>query len=805
MILKIFTFILIALLSILNCFYNYGNIVSIIASVLIVCSIYGYIIFSSNFRFHKKGMIILFVFLSFLISYTFSNRVTKYYPYQKIEIKNISSSPIVLDAIYLDGKKQKIDHLYDKNFDLIHNASFKTEYKIQNENTSLYKATLAPDDVYILNVDKKKKIEIQFQRKKTSYSVSIHHKKVKISSFEYDALSKKAVQMGIYNSKYVYYNQKDCNRVVSSITVLLFWIGNFLLITFCFGNRKFESLLLLVCLLEWNPFQNLSIIFRCLLYLFFFWIFRKYKRDFIPNRKYQLLFFISSLYISFSILGGTLIHNFSFSYFIYYGLLTLFFYCLFPIFIEKMDSFRQKLLYKKQVDTNQLAFHRILIFCIPVIILCLYQQLFYPYIYLADSTMQMQDIMNHTLSNWHPYLHTLLLKLFYQVFDNLNWFICFRILICSILLNQILFYFYKRGMKLVWVYLIAIFFSIIPTTGIVMVTLLKDVDFVLSFVALSFYMYLIVCDFSTFHKNKWNYLFLYLSLIGVGFFRHNGIFVSILISIFLFLFFMKKKKWLVEIVVLLFVISVVVIQGPLYRILKVEDAPKNFNIATMIHGLGYIMVEDRSEFSKDTSQYLTENVLTVKEFELYYDPYNIDLLLHYNHQDEPRKIRNLDLDQGKIIQVYLKQVLKSPIYLLKDRLYGTDIIWNLVEDDRINILKYQTLYDEFDKNYKQEEILNSNHSTMITKSLHFVSSNFLMNMLCFRVGFLLDLVILVINYRVVKRRKKGLVILLPLFINLITLLLAMHYQAFRYVWMVPPVTFLFILTTIFDENMGEVC
>ena len=94
---------------------------------------------------------------------------------------------------------------------------------------------------------------------------------------------------------------------------------------------------------------------------------------------------------------------------------------------------------------------------------------------------------------------------------------------------------------------------------------------------------------------------------------------------------------------------------------------------------------------------------------------------------------------------------------------------------------------------------------MITKSLHFVSSNFLMNMLCFRVGFLLDLVILVINYRVVKRRKKGLVILLPLFINLITLLLAMHYQAFRYVWMVPPVTFLFILTTIFDKKMGEVC
>lgn len=803
MILKMLTFILITLFSILNYFCNYSSVVSIIISSLMVSMVYGYLVFSNRFQFHKKSVVILSILISFFICYLCSGRIMKTYPYQKIEIKNISSSPIVLDAIYLDDQKQKLNHVYDKNFDLIHDASFKTEYKIQNKNTSLYKATLVPNDVYILNVDKRKKIEIQFQRKKTNYFVSVNHKKQKVPSFEYDNLSKKAIQMGNYNTKYLCYNQKSYSRGLSSILFLLFWIGNFLLVNLCFNERKFQSLFLLVCLLEWSPHGNLPIIFRGFLYLLLFWIFRKYKTEFTLNRKYRILFFISSLYISFSILGSFLIHDFSFNCFLYYSLLSFFFYRLFPLLMVMLDSFCKRVQRKNRVVTNQLIFHRILIFCIPVIILFIYQQLFYPYIYLADSTMQMQDIINHTLSNWHPYFHTFLLSLFYQVFGNLNWFICFRILVYSALLNQILFYLHKRGMKLIWIYFIVFFFNLMPTTGVIMVTLLKDVDFVLALVALSFYMYLLMLDFSTFHQYKWNYLFLFLSLIGVGFFRHNGIFVSILISILLLIFFIKTKNWLVGVITMVFLISVFVIQGPLYQILKVKDAPKNFNMATMIHGLGYIMVEDRFEFSKDTYRYLTRNVLSEKEFRWYYDPFNIDILLHYNHHDEKRIIRNLDLSQGKIVQIYLKQVLKSPIYLLKDRLYGTDVIWNVIEDDHIDILKYQTLYDEFDRNYKQEEMLNSRHSRLITGILNFISSNYLLNILCFRVGVYLDLLIIFINYWMLKKRKKVLVLLLPLFINLITLLLAMHYQAFRYVWMVPVITFLFILITVFEQNTQD--
>lgn len=796
---KIFTFILLMMLSLKYSLNNYKGIL-IIISFLMFLILFGIIIYKTEFNRNKK-VIIIAIILSLACCFFSYKSFIGTSNFEKIEITNISSKPILIDSVYLDGKKIKINKDYNKKYDVKNNASFKTEYRDQNKNTSSYKGIMDINDKYIIDVKNKRKIEIQIQKQKIDLEILINGKTININKFNYKKVSNNAKQMANYNFVYNIDNFYVKNKCLNNyIILLILFIFNFSIINFSFNDKKMRLFSMLIYLLELNPICNIGIIIKLILYIVFLLVIKNININNNSNVKDKLLFYISSIYVSFSLFGKYLIDSLNIINTIYFLFINLFIYLLFPYLMEFIDFICSKKHEKKKKITNKkIFFHRILVFFSSFSILYLYQVLFYPYIYLADGFMQINDISNNILSNWHPYLHTLMLKAFGVLFnDNLFIFIYFRIIIYSLLLNTILFYFYKKGMKLLYVYLIAIIFTILPTTGIVIVTLLKDVDFVIALVALTFYTYLIFNDYKTFNKNKFNYLFLLISLIGVGFFRHNGFYVSIVMTILLFILAIKNKKKILSITILIFILISLIIKFPLYKQLKVKPAPRNFDIATMIHGLDYIMTENKKEFSDSDYMYLTKNVLSYEDFKLYYDKYNIDILLHYNSTKTEEKIRELKLDKSKIIKIYLKQIIKSPIYLLKDRLYGTDIIWNVIEDDRINVLKYQVLYDEFDYNYKIN--VSIRNSKIITNILNHISNTTLLNILFFRVGFYLDILIILVIYQLIKKRNKSLISLIPLVLTLLTLFIAMHYQAFRYVWMVPSIVLLFYLFLVFDNT-----
>lgn len=795
---KILSLFLLILLSIIYVYNRYNNYLMIIMSFYIVLFL-GYIIKRGKFHFSNKKWIFMSLILSLISTiYIFQNFVISY-KYNDISIKNISNDSIIIDAIYIDSEKVKINKKYDIKYDMINDSVIDTEYKVQNKDTSKYKATLAPGESYNFHVAKKKNIEIQIQRTEVAFDISINNKIINVNSFDYKNVPTKATKMGDYNFKYSIDNKYIDDNISILWIILLLNIISFILINLSLENKKLQCLLLSIGIIEFSPLFSINpwikiFLYGCLLLLL------KFTKDSFSenkNNKIKILFLLSSLYISFSILGKYLIDDISIFSVIGYLLLTTLFYKLMPFFMNLIELIYVKMKYKSKPENNNLFLSRLLIFVITISILFIYEFLFSPYIYLADGFMELQSAKGQALSNWHPYLHILLLKLFYCIFNNVTSFIYFRIIIYALLFNKIIFYFQKKGLSLLWVDLITIIFNIMPTTGTIMVTLLKDVDFSIALVALTFFVYLIFYDFEQFNKNKFNYLFLLISLIGVGFFRHNGFYISIGVIILLMTkSFKAHSNWL-KITICSFIIVAFFIKVPLIKWLKVEKAPPNFDMATIIHGFGYIMLEDKDELSKETYSYLTKNILSFKAFELYYHKYNIDPLLHYNSSKESHKIRNKKINKSKLISLYLKQVLKSPLYLLKDRLYGTDIIWNVVDNGKIKSLKYQTLYDEFSVNYKAEFIMNGRNSEFVTNVLNFIANNDLLNILFYRVGLYIDILIILINYQFVKK-KKYLICLFPLLFNIITLFIAMHYQAFRYGWAIPAIVILFTLITLCD-------
>lgn len=794
---KLPIYLLISLITLLYSINRYDNYFMVIGSIILITSILFLVIYKGSINKLLKRSLIISITLTSLVTIYLAPNFIGEYKYNTVTIKNISDDKILIDAIYVDGQKIPIDKAYDVKTDILNDASLNTEYQVQNKLGDDYKGSLAAKETYQFKVNKNKKIEIEIQKKNTSFDVSINNSVVNIAAFNYDEVNKRAAKMANYNDLYIIDNYNiNYQNIWNWIKLLLLGISVFLLINLSFQNKKLQIVLLALILIEFNPFFLVDIISKIILIISLGLILKFGNFDFKPSKKNNFVMLGSSFLLSFSIFGKYIIDNFNIISFITYCLSILFFYYLILISISIIDLMIKNI--KTTKSPKRLFLHRLIVFTITILILFFYQMLFYPYIYSADGFMEISDVYNNTLSNWHPYLHILLLKAVYFLFHNLNLFIYFRIIIYSLLFNIIIFYFHKKGLKLIYVYLITIIFHLCPTTGIMMVTLAKDVDFCICLVGLSYLLYLLFYDIKAFNKSKLNYLLLLIMLIGVAFFRHNGIYIAITVLVVLLFKMIKTKNKYLGVCLTMFLILSVILKGPLYQKLKVEAAPRNFNIATMIHGLGYIMAEDKTEFDQKTYKYLTNNVLTFKDFNLYYDKYNIDVMLHYNAKENSKIIRDKQINQKKIIKIYLKQLLKSPIYLLKDRLYGTDIIWDIVEDDKINTLKYQVLYDEFDVNYKTNNTINSCSSSFMTNILNWLASKSIFNILLFKVGLYLDLIIILLNYQIIKR-KKTFIYLLPLLVNLLTLFIAMHYQAVRYVWMIFPIAFLNLLIVLFSN------
>lgn len=808
MVFQIISYIVLCFFSFLYTVHHYSNILDMIGCGLIIIFLYGFLFYHYSFswkffsRKNYKKIIKVFIFTIVCSFFTFG-QIGYSYKNQTIKIENLSNQAIVIEAIYKDGSKQKTHHRYQEKYDFINRSTLNTEYQRYNKTNAEYKATLEPSESYTINTRKSETIRIEFQRKKEGYDLLINQKLITVDP-NVSELNPKAAK--IFHSSYVYeyhniHKQVSTWKIIClSILSLFIYFNIFVRVV----DHKNGLLIVLFSLLtEWNPFVQIHTITKGVLLILYFLFLLRYNQEWkYKNRKQKVLVFISSLYLSFSFFGDHLIQKgFNVKVLLVFFLFWIWIYLLFPYILNFLHHIKVKIQNKKR---NHLHIwkHRFIIFFIVALIGIFYQFVFHPYIVPPDGYMQITDIQANILSDWHPYLHTLFMKLFDVLFGDVKYFITFRILVYSAILTSILFYFYYRNLSLKKIYVIAISFTLLPVTGILLVTMWKDIEFSLALLYLTFLLFLIIKDFPYFHHNKLNYLFLTLSLIGVGLFRHNGLIVVIFVIILLLIVVIKQRKWLILISIITTLAIIVIIKFPLYKKLNVTPGPKNVEISTILHGFDRLIYLESDNIDQEAYDYLLLQ-MPLQRWKESYDPYNIDLLLHYTDYD----IREIDMDHKKVILFYLKQFTKTPIELLKDRLYGIDLIWNVGEKDYVMTYKYQIYYDEFETNYaegigieeKQNPCMN-----FINDLLVGISNNEIFNILFFRVGIYIDILIILVTYILLTKKKNVLLILLPLILNIGTLFLMMHHYEYRYVWNIELIVLFFILVFIYDiQNKSE--
>ena len=389
------------------------------------------------------------------------------------------------------------------------------------------------------------------------------------------------------------------------------------------------------------------------------------------------------------------------------------------------------------------------------------------------------------------------IKLFNTIFHSNSGLIYIRIFSISFLLSWILDFLYKKGLKIKICYLITFLFIINPVNIVYIMTLVKDVDYVIVLVAVTFYLIKFYDSKELFYKHKLNIILFSFLLVLLIFYRHNGLFISIIILASLFVSFIKDKRIGHIIISILIIPSLLGTREYLRYKLDVYKTPENFTITTMLHGLDYLYVNDKLD--DNDSSYL-ESIMEKSLWQVGYDKYNIDRLIFYNDGSLFYK----ELDINKIMNLYMKNVFRHPLLLTKDRLYGTNILWNVFGSDDISTYKYHLIYDEYGNDWASSYNLKRNDN-IVTRVLHrsllFLGNNKITDAVFYRAGIYTLILLILFFYLIYLKKAKYLLILLPCVINNITLLLTIHHQSYRYVMHMPFIIMMVVLYLVTKKDV----
>ena len=221
---------------------------------------------------------------------------------------------------------------------------------------------------------------------------------------------------------------------------------------------------------------------------------------------------------------------------------------------------------------NRLIFGGI-IFCLIILCWLPYLLTLYPCSLLPDSLNSInQSIGNAPLNNHHPILFTLIVKFFLTIGNVLHLNASSSIFLFSF--SQTLFFAFTITYFIIWLaergvnkyicYLILAYFLFSPVFIFYAVQVQKDTLFSLA----CFHIILILGDIvkmkESYFYNKINILKLIFTLLAIVFLRNNGIYVTIIVLIGLFIILPRLRK---QILLFSFVsiIGILILTGPVYK------------------------------------------------------------------------------------------------------------------------------------------------------------------------------------------------------------------------------------------------
>lgn len=411
---------------------------------------------------------------------------------------------------------------------------------------------------------------------------------------------------------------------------------------------------------------------------------------------------------------------------------------------------------------------------------------------VSDQLMQACGLWD--LNDWHPVLHTLMMRMILMIVPAAGAIVAVQMLLFTWLLTAILMLGYDRGVSRMLLVAVGCVFQLLPNQALSWGSALKDFPFTLALLWGLYLLALLALRYDW--CRKWTYhiciavdVFLILGL------RHNGIVPAaamILLAIVLTIRDYRRFKLRLVAAMMIGLTMFGIYKGPAFDALDI--APNTASpYTTMLCAVSSCINKDLP-LSEETMS-IMEEVLPTEDWAQYYSRYQGHDNYCWGRPTGSAPYDTSSVTAKEAFAVYFDALLHYPDVVIKDRLDGMDIMWDVVQpQDSFNTRTFDHVYI-----YSEELPFNLNNmekrsdgsyirNTVLARAYYSVQGapiNSVLDILLWRTGaYLIGFLVLLLLFWWKNRLSRLLWAAVPMLGNIAASLLVLYHQSFRYVYFI---------------------
>lgn len=435
------------------------------------------------------------------------------------------------------------------------------------------------------------------------------------------------------------------------------------------------------------------------------------------------------------------------------------------------------------------------VFAIITVVWSIYLYAYRPGILTNDSVDQWGQALGELpLKNHSPVFHTLLIRSLIYVENDPAFVIFVQAVFGAAIAAAFIVFLHKTGIKKSYLILFALIFSMFPTNAINVITLWKDIPYSFSLLWLTF----MLADSVELFNKRIHLFQLFLCIVCVSLFRHNGLLVAILSAAFLLWHSRGILRKKIGVAVLISFMTIFVITGPVYKYLDVQPMDswvRNILMHNDIEGVIYAS----GEIAPETEVFFT-NIMPLEKHREMYSPYISNSYIYGPGLEYKAYVKIGQATLIDYLTMYIDTAVKNPLLMLQSRLLGTEVLWNVFPDNR----SYYGFSDGVIANmygiHTEPNVLHD----FIANYVNNISKSSILIALFMKTGvYVILLLLLLLN---VYSNGGSTLVFVPILTNIFSLFLSMPAQDYRYVWpifLVDGFILLYALTLKQPVDFGE--
>ena len=376
----------------------------------------------------------------------------------------------------------------------------------------------------------------------------------------------------------------------------------------------------------------------------------------------------------------------------------------------------------------------------------------------------------HGMYDWHPAFYCMVLKAILTIWDSTYAVIIVQYFFWAYVMLELMFYLRKKGIKDMILFCIAFFSGTNAANFLHLNTIWKDIPYTLSLLWTLIILAKLSIDFDEYKARWYIYVELVTALVGVFFYRKNGVVAFAVIAIMMGIVLRKNiKMWCALAVTIL---SIFIVKGPLYSYFEIENSGKY----GMYIGLGQDVLGAYyagGEVSEETLQMI--NVMTnYNNAEYEYTPTGSN------------QSYDLDVEPMEFIVNYLHTFIKNPVLVARAVIDREDALWDIFagKDCKVGCVNFYSTEDGYGdwNDYYSKRIYRSLYTPM-SEATAYTSSSQWISAIEWRCGLLTLLGMAAVSYVFIRKgMKKYVLIIAPIIGQILSLLLSTGWSDFRYFW-----------------------